>query len=737
MNEWYRSSTNPATSGVDPPYLSEAHARMFAVGSAIGPAEIAESGARTILRGRDLPEVYSRRQRERAPGILFPVVRPNGKTSSCFRPDETDPENPGHRYEAPCKARGGPGNVLGVLPSQHHLIPYKSVPVIFVEGQKKQLSLITAARKAGVDVLVVAIVGVWNWLHDGGKPIPDMADVPLSEGRSATVMFDSDMLRKVEVQDAAKRLAEYLQERGATPYVTYFADAPDGSKVGADDFFAAGGTFAELRMLTRRYDPADFVKIRLSRDERLQAMLEDLHHTYEAIPATKQAECSMRAAMRHIIPRAEAGGKPVEGGILLRIPSRPLANAMRASQPTAAKTLARLVEHGYAERVEEPKRKIEKHGAAYILKASTSGRGRAQSYQHREEGQQHNVSQEQSEHRNPLRNAELPIGDNSTRASQSVPELRSSKVVHTWARREGRRVVVDSEYVYRLAKLRQEILMYLVGAGGEASEAELLERFGSRRTRPRDFHRRKIAPLLGYRYTRDKETGIERRLETGPPIVACAGGMVSILPEWREALEEHRRATDEDGDTARQEQRYRQQSKAYRNRDRTPADEQPSPLQGKERVRRIVADRRREDKERWVEEQRQKVGETAATFLADELAGCTHAVRFKEVRERWAHRGGRVEELRKAVLYGPWRFVLESDGEPYIYPEGQRRSYVGPNERLWRGRQAKPARGPDPPPKPKMPPKVDGVYQHAGECDCWLCGEEPPAASYARIRGTA
>jgi hypothetical protein len=39
------------------------------------------------------------------------------------------------------------------------------------------------------------------------------------------------------------------------------------------------------------------------------------------------------------------------------------------------------------------------------------------------------------------------------------------------------------------------------------------------------------------------------------------------------------------------------------------------------------------------------------------------------------------------VLRGPWRFEKEHDGL-YVYPESGE-GYSGPNERLWRERQAK------------------------------------------------
>jgi hypothetical protein len=702
--------------------LLENHYRTLEEGSAISPDVIAESGARTVSSGRELPEGFSDRQRRRAPGMLFPVDRPNGQRSWCFRPDRVDPDNPGHKYEAPCKALGGPGNVLGVLPTQHHLIDDKSVPVVFVEGQKKQLSVITAARRAGVDVLVVTIVGVWNWLHDGGRPIPDMADIPL-EDRNATVMFDSDMLRKPEVQDAAKRLAEYLIGRGAEAFITYFADAPDGAKVGADDFFASGGTFAELRMLTCRYDPDDFRRVRLSRFERLRAMLEDLHRTYAAMPAAKIGECSDRATMRELRRRGTESGQVTERGILVRAPVRSLGIKTRLSTRSQSLSLKRLERDGYLERIEEPPHKVEKRGAAYLLKASTVSSGRAQGKQYeREQRQQRNVRQGRAEGK-PRSYADSYAGVYPARAScETVPELRHSKVVHTWARRNGRRVVVDSDYVYRLAKPRQEVLMYLLDAGGEATQAALLERFGSRTTRPRDFHRRRIEPLMGWRYTRDKATGAERRLETGPALVACEEGVVRILPEWREALEEHRKQTGELEDNRRQERRYRDQSKAYRTRDKTPADKQPSPLRGKEETRRIFAESAERDKERWVEEQRQKVGTTAATFLADELEGIS-AVRYQDARQRWARRGGRVEDLRAAVLYGPWRFKREEDGDLYIHHEdglGNRPS--GPNERKFRERWG--AHEQAPAPQRSQPTMVDGIYQHGPACACWICADD-------------
>jgi len=675
---------------------------MLEEGSAISPEVLAESGARSILHGRDLPDVFSERQRRRAPGVLFTAHRPNGETSWCFRPDRPNPKRPGHKYEQPAKALGGAGNVLDILPSQRHLIADTSCPVIFCEGTKKMLSIVSAAREAGEHVLVVSITGCWNWLHNGGEPIPDLLDIPL-QGRKAVVMYDSDMLRKVEVQDAARRLAEYLQGRGARTYVTYLTDAEDGSKVGADDHFARGGSFAELRLLTRRYDPDDCTLVRLSRDEELRAMLADLSETYDRMPAARQGQCADRATMRHATAEAAKTGtvhrSDLGEGIAVRLPVRRMSLQTRMGRQAQHNSFRRLARDRYLAVIPEPDHVVDKHGRCFLLFASAAPLGgSAQSGQGRKAGvsPQHNCAQnkedtESCEHAqgnaNPDRYADLYGGVHPARSpSSAVPELRAAKCIHTWGRKDGRRVVVDSEYFYRLSKTRQEILMYLLEEGGEAHEEELLARFGSKSTRLRDFRRRRLAPLMGWRYRRDKETGQDERLETGPAIIAAdADGMVGIVPAWREALEAHRQATDEDGDTARQAEKYREQSRKYRERDKSPADEQPNELHGKERVRRNVRERERQDRERWAEQMRRKVGESPLVFLAEELEGVCYAL-FRDILKRYKYRGGAEHALAQAVGAGPYRF-RKVDGDLYVeHADGRREDAYDGKVRATTGR---------------------------------------------------
>jgi putative DNA primase/helicase len=135
---------------------------------------------------------------------------------------------------------------------------------------------------------------------------------------------------------------------------------------------------------------------------------------------------------------------------------------------------------------------------------------------------------------------------------------------------------------------------------------------------------------------------------------------------------QYERVLEQSGVTYAEREQRRRHDEDRKARDANlPTDKQAAPLRGKEHNRRVLEERRREAKQRWVEEQRQKVGETAATFLADELAGVT-GVRFREARLRWRERGGNAEDLLRAVRFGPFVFRREVvDGDLYVYREAQ------------------------------------------------------------------
>jgi hypothetical protein len=536
-------------------------------GSGIDPEVIAERGVRTVRKGRgQLPSTYSRRQKKRAPGILFTLHRPSGETATIFRPDEPDPKNPGHKYEQESKHYGGAGNVLDVHPSARHLLADERVPVVFVEGVKKGDAITSAARAAGIGLVAVAISGVYNWMS-GGEPIPDMLDVPV-KGRRTLVCFDSDMLRNPQVQDAAERLAEHLTRRGAGVEVVFLPDQPDGSKTGADDYLAGnpGGTLEGLLTLARPYDPADFQREKLTRNEKLRLALDLLTRREGDMPAKSQRDCSKRAAWRAFVAHAARRGKSVEDGVEVAwLSARAGAEAAGMSQPTFSKCAASLEADGYLRRGE---RETKEQATPYVLLVDPFGGGVTR-YHNGEEQRREDKERDAERESHPGDNAIPPLPE--LRWSSPGRKARRGLVEGTRRVRQGRSLADDAPSRRRPGKKRGEVVRYLVEKGGAAARAELLERFGGSKTTWRGLKRQLLADLLGRRRQyRDQP------LSVGPPVVELTDEGVRLVDGWRDALEQHR-AIGEEEEAARQQRiDHMGQRIAYRRRNERPADPDPA-----------------------------------------------------------------------------------------------------------------------------------------------------------------
>lgn len=139
-----------------------------------------------------------------------------------------------------------------------------------------------------------------------------------------------------------------------------------------------------------------------------------------------------------------------------------------------------------------------------------------------------------------------------------MPELRWSAVLaHRERDGEGKETIVY-EHLKRLGKKRGAVLEYILAAGMVAEIPELLERFASPKTRPRDFRRRVLADM--------EETGV----------VEVVGDAVMAHPEWSERLEQARFLADEHGAARRQKDRFERERQAYRTRNERPADPAPT-----------------------------------------------------------------------------------------------------------------------------------------------------------------
>jgi hypothetical protein len=479
---------------------------MHEVGSAIAPEILDDSGVYTITDGRQLPRGFSQRQRDRAPGVLYKVHRPNGETAWVFRPDEADPENPGLKYEATCKKLGGPGNVLYVHPSQRHLVGDRRVPVVFVEGIKKALAVVSATRAAGVEVLVVGILGVWNWLANK-KPIDDMLEIPL-DGRQVFNLFDDDVFVNPDVADALRRLVAHEREHGAaTVKVAYLPESADGSKTGADDYLARGHGYLALLATFRPFDPEDLAAERLKRGYRLRAVLEDLARMLWEAEWKGMGGHSARDVFKVLVDLAPIRGKLHDDGLRVKVSRGELAKMANVSTRTLQKSIERLEEMGLIYRDNKTRKQRER--GAFVLRANVNH------YREKPAGGRAGTDVE----------AETTLSSLQLRAPRlrwSSPACKGRRGVVKDTRRVRLSMASPSRpAVKRLGKIRCAILDVLDAGGGSATLQKIADTL--HRKRPRDIRRRNL-PML-----------------EEAEVVVVEGDIVSLTDNWLEALDEQRR----------------------------------------------------------------------------------------------------------------------------------------------------------------------------------------------------
>ncbi len=705
----------------DLPDLSEEHVNVLVDGSCIDPAELAEQEVRTINHGRELPHGFSRRQRRRGAGILFTLPRPNGGVSHSFRPNAPDPENPGRKYEQMPKRLGSPGNTLGIYQSFPGALANPSAPLVFVEGAKKGLSLLSWARSTGRLIVIVVINGVWNWLSKG-VPIPDMLALPV-EGRECRIAFDSDWRSKANVHDALARLDAYLKSRGGVVLIWDIPHSGDG-KTGLDDYRAGGGNVENLERDAHPFEPVDVGAERLTQDEKLRATVESLEADLQAMPARKMAECTERAVFRDLMGAVPRDGKLREDGAEVEVERslRRIANGAQTGLRAVSDALARMEAAGRLRREYEGRAKHQP--GTYVLLTPWRG-GRALGKQEGEEERLEGKEGQEGEGFSPLSNEGCHPGVSLTRAplSEAVPVLRWPKVILTWERREGKHVVVDSYYVARLAKRREEMIRYVLEAGGRATEVELLERFGGKTTRLRDFRRRMLGPI------------------EAEGIFTLSGGIVALTDRWRAALEEARERTGELEDSRLQAEKYKRQQESYRRSRELGIKADPTPeLPGREKMRQIMREAAKRDEAARIEEQRRKVGKTAEVFIHDQLTNLGR-IRLGLLKELWAGEGGDPSH----VWYAARRMRCKLEKLPehgnalFVFPP---KNHAGADAPVrselaavvpLRYREEKPSQKFDP--VSESPSRADDWRSHDLDCECPSCFYSEP--SYARPRGSA
>ena len=505
-------------------HLSRKHEYMLLHESGIDPGIAAERGYYTARSRPEVPEAFAGYQRRL--GLVVPMFSPDGVTRGWqLRPDK--PRKKGPKYETP----GGVSPVVDVHPRMLEEARHGDGPLLITEGAKTG----DAATSRGVCTVVLA--GVWMWCVPKVKPyrLKPCFDHIRLEGREVFVAFDSDCMSKAGVQEALAALVAALEGRGAVVKAIYLPDAPDGSKQGVDDYLAAGGTIKEMFMLARRFEPADFGWLRLSRNEELRARVDAAWSRWWGedwcrIVGTGERSNSMRGhscrdLAKVAIDEASRSGEVVEDGLRFTLAIRPWARLAATSKPTALKGIAHMEAEGWLRRDYGDKAK-EAPGSYVLLlgRSSLDQDGKKQ-------GQEGKVTQGLQ--------ASDPGGKglSAARLRWSAPKFD----------REGDHVVRD--YIRRLGKRRGAII-------------DVLEKEG-------EMHINEVAEALRVSRARNLRRNLPMLEEAG--IITVYGDTVSLNPDWLEALENERKLKGEirndqgeEGAEERDRTRHRLESEGYR-----------------------------------------------------------------------------------------------------------------------------------------------------------------------------
>ena len=229
---------------------------MLRDGSAISDDVIAARGYSTVTDPKDLLDLGFATAQRRVPGLLLPLHATNGSVALyIYRPDNprTLTDQAGRHRTLKYEAPKGCGTRLDCPPVCQPMLADPSTPLWITEGQKKGDCL------ASHGLCALVLLGVWNWRGRGGTGgttfLADWDYVGL-DGRDVRIVFDSDVMVKASVRKALDRLMDHLERRGASVTSVYLPNAPDGTKVGVDDYLAAGHTIQELDAMVEAPRPA-------------------------------------------------------------------------------------------------------------------------------------------------------------------------------------------------------------------------------------------------------------------------------------------------------------------------------------------------------------------------------------------------------------------------------------------------------------------------------------------------
>ena len=621
----------------EPGTLSDSHRQQLKA-SDISDDVATARGYRTIRHPSEVPDGFAGWQRRL--GLLVPTHSPDGKTKgNQLKPNKPIRRKNGNapKYETPAGSR----ITLDVNPLMLGEVRHGDCDLWVTEGPKKVDSLTSRGEPT------VGIIGVWNFAEPGSKsriPLACWQHVRL-RGRRVIVVFDADARTNPDVQEALRRVVKMLEGLGATVLVVYLPAVNGDGKAGVDDYLAAGGTVAELRMMAGAYESVDVARERLSRDEKLRAIFEDLERRYYEFG--REYGCKStggETAQDVLLVLKEASrrhGRIHRDGIRVQMAHGPLALEAGISSRTLVKCIHRLEEWGVLYR--DNKNRKSRQAGHFVLRADVKHNGGTATA----EGSGSKVSNL------------CTLQPRSPRLMWSRAKWKPTKKMIRDHRLGKLSILPESrEGVRRLGKRRGHLFDALDCAHGKLTLRELGEITGRR---PRDLMRRKTSK-------KGRDGLLIWPIEAG--IVRVEGEVVSLTPDWLERIEIEREVGEEIEMSEIARHRYEHKKRDYHERGgpETIRTEEPPPLMGRERVERIMVERSNEDLAARVERQREKVGNTAETFVFDRLKALPR-IRLGLLREVYADAGGDPRDILPAAVrlgcrierlpeYGSRRFVF-------------------------------------------------------------------------------
>lgn len=241
--------------------LSDRHRHILEVESGIDPEVIAARAYSTVTQADLIDLVEARLVPEelakQSDALELPIWRPDGSLHTSLL-----------RLNEPLGTmkyvfQKGVPNSLDVNPLCHRNIRDPQVPLLITEGQKKADSILSAARREGIEVAVIALNGCTGWMatsdlapkewkRNEGKSAtlasPDWYDVVLG-GRQIVLIPDSDYLTNDSVRKGWDGLAFYLSPTKTTRLSVVITPPKGLVKRGADDYLVEGNSLESLLSL--------------------------------------------------------------------------------------------------------------------------------------------------------------------------------------------------------------------------------------------------------------------------------------------------------------------------------------------------------------------------------------------------------------------------------------------------------------------------------------------------------